>query len=143
MRSNSMMSNSMMFITMFIIQYVFMSFIMTNRIENITNSVGKMYISTIMGLSMIILMNLTTYNINQTIPYIVLLGLIIYLYKTQFGINDTNYLKEMIEHHSMALLTSKQILKKTNNSYVADIAQRIINTQDKEIQEMHNIIAML
>jgi uncharacterized protein (DUF305 family) len=49
----------------------------------------------------------------------------------------------MIEHHSMALLTSKQIIKKTDNSYVADIAQRIINTQEKEIHEMRNIIAML
>ncbi len=133
----------MMFIIMFIIQYVFMSFIMTNRPENITNSLGKAYLSIMMGLSMIILMNLIMYNVNQTITYIVLLGFIIYLYKIQFGINDTNYLKEMIEHHSMALLTSKQILKKTDNSYVADIAQRIINTQEKEIHEMRNIIKLI
>jgi hypothetical protein len=138
-----MLSNSMMFIIMFIIQYVFMSFIMTNRPENITNSLGKAYLSIMMGLSMIILMNLIMYNVNQTITYIVLLGFIIYLYKIQFGINDTNYLKEMIEHHSMALLTSKQILKKTDNSYVADIAQRIINTQEKEIHEMRNIIKLI
>lgn len=138
-----MMSNSMMFIIMFIIQYVFMSFIMTNRVENITNSLGKAYVSIIMGLSMIILMDLMMYKVNRIITYIALLGLTIYLYKIQFGINDTNYLKEMIEHHSMALLTSKQILKKTNSSPVADIAQRIINIQEKEIQEMHNIINML
>lgn len=133
----------MMFIIMFIIQYVFMSFIMTNRVENITNSLGKAYVSIIMGLSMIILMDLMMYKVNRIITYIALLGLTIYLYKIQFGINDTNYLKEMIEHHSMALLTSKQILKKTNSSPVADIAQRIINIQEKEIQEMHNIINML
>jgi uncharacterized protein (DUF305 family) len=42
----------------------------------------------------------------------------------------------------MALLTSEAILKKTNNNYVADIAQRIIHTQEKEIQEMRNIINM-
>lgn len=138
-----MMSNSMMFIIMFIIQYVFMSFIMTNRAENITNSLGKAYVSIMMGLSMIILMDLMMYKVNRIITYIVLLGLTIYLYKIQFGINDTNYIKEMIEHHSMALLTSKQIIKKTDNSYVADIAQRIINTQEKEIQEMRNIIKLI
>jgi uncharacterized protein (DUF305 family) len=43
----------------------------------------------------------------------------------------------------MALLTSKQIIKKTGNSYVADIAQRIINTQESEIQEMRNIIKLI
>lgn len=133
----------MMFISMFIIQYIFMSFIMTNRPENITNSVGKIYISTMMGLSMVILMSLMTFNLKEIITYIGLLVMIIYLYKIQFGINDQNYLKEMIEHHSMALLTSNQILKKTNNSYVADIAQRIINTQEREINEMRNVIKML
>jgi len=66
-----------------------------------------------------------------------------YLYKIQFGVNDKNYIREMIEHHSMALLTSKQIIKKTDNSYVANIAQRIINTQESEIQEMRNIINLI
>ena len=139
-----MMSNAMMFISMFIIQYVFMSFIMTNRIENITNSLGKIYISIMMGLSMIIVMNfMSSSDANQTITYIVLLFAFIFLYKIQFGINDTNYLREMIEHHSMALLTSKQIREKTKNSSVNDLAQRIIHTQEKEIQEMKNIIKLL
>ena len=138
------MSNAMMFISMFIIQYVFMSFIMTNRIENITNSLGKIYISIMMGLSMIIVMNfMSGSDATQTITYIALLFAFIFLYKIQFGINDTNYLREMIEHHSMALLTSKQIREKTKNSSVNDLAQRIIHTQEKEIQEMKNIIKLL
>ena len=60
----------------------------------------------------------------------------------QVGVNSKSFLNEMIEHHSMALLTSEAILKKTNNNYVVDIAQRIIHTQEKEIQEMRNIINM-
>ena len=131
----------MMFISMFIIQYVFMSYIMTNQVDNITNSMGKVYMSTIMGLLMIIIMSYD--NIQNLGIYICLLILFIYLYKIQFGINDKNYIREMIEHHSMALLTSKQIIKKTDNSYVADIAQRIINTQESEIQEMRNIINLI
>ncbi len=128
----------MMFISMFIIQYVFMSYIMTNKVDNITNSLGKVYMSTMMGLLMIIIMDYRNIHI-----YGLLLIICIYLYKIQFGVNDKNYIREMIEHHSMALLTSKQIIKKTDNNYVADIAQRIINTQESEIQEMRNIIKLI
>lgn len=135
------MSIIIMFVSMFIIQYVFMSYIMTNQVDNITNSLGKVYMSTIMGLLMIIIMSYD--NIQNLGIYICLLILCIYLYKIQFGVNDKNYIREMIEHHSMALLTSKQIIKKTDNSYVADIAQRIINTQESEIQEMRNIIKLI
>jgi len=94
-----------------------------------------------MGLLMIIIMDYR--NIQHLSIYICLLILCIFLYKIQFGVNDKNYIREMIEHHSMALLTSKQIIKKTDNSYVADIAQRIINTQESEIQEMRNIIKLI
>jgi hypothetical protein len=136
------MSNAMMFISMFIIQYVFMSFMMTDKIGNITNSIGKVYMSTIMALVMVLLMN-HTFDMQHIAIFGGLLVATIFLYKIQFGIYDKSYLNEMIEHHSMALLTSDAILKKTNNSYVADIAQRIYNTQEKEIHEMKNILRMV
>ena len=135
-----MMSNAMMFFSMFIVQYGFMSFIMTDKIGNITNSIGKVYMSTIMGLIMVLIMN---YNIQNIAMFGGLLIAVIFLYKVQFGIYDKSYLNEMIEHHSMALLTSNAILKKTNNSYVADIATRICNTQEKEIHEMQNLLKMV
>ena len=134
------MSNAVMFFSMFIVQYVFMSFIMTNKIGNITNSAGKLYMSTIMGLIMVLIMN---YNIQHMAIIGGLLIVTIFLYRMQFGIYDKSYLNEMIEHHSMALLTSNAILKKTNNSYVADIAMRISNTQEKEIHEMQNLLRMV
>ena len=135
-----MMSNAMMFFSMFVVQYGFMSFIMTDKIGNITNSIGKVYMSTIMGLIMVLIMN---YNIQNMAIFGGLLIAVIFLYKVQFGIYDKSYLNEMIEHHSMALLTSEAILKKTNNSYVADIATRICNTQEKEIHEMQNLLLMI
>lgn len=135
-----MMSNAMMFFSMFVVQYGFMSFIMTDKIGNITNSIGKVYMSTIMGLIMVLIMN---YNIQNMAMFGGLLIAVIFLYKMQFGIYDKSYLNEMIEHHSMALLTSEAILKKTNNSYVADIATRICNTQEKEIHEMQNLLRMI
>ena len=140
MSSNGMML--MMFISMFIIQYVFMSYVMTNSVENITNSIGKIYMSTIMGLFMVVAGVLMQHKfvINQFLLYGSLLIGCIYLYKIQFGISEKEYLKEMIEHHSMALLTSKAITEKSKDNDVLKLAQRIIQTQEKEINEMRSLI---
>jgi len=137
-----MMSLGLMFISMFIIQYFFMSYIMTNRMDNMQNSFGKVYMSSIMGLFMVLLMVFMKRKINMThvILFTSLLLLIIYLYKEQVGINDKEYLKEMIEHHSMAVLTSKQVLNKTNNITVSNFAKQVLNTQEREINEMKHMI---
>lgn len=132
------MSNSMMFINMVIIQFIGMSYVMTDRFSDIKSSLGKLYISVIMGLFMVLAGILTNLRMNLTSFTIVsalLLGSI-YLYKIQYGITEKEYLKEMIEHHSMALLTSKNILQKTQNPMVSNFAAKIYNTQEKEIKEM-------
>jgi len=69
-----------------------------------------------------------------------LLGLFIYLYRTQKYISDSEYLKEMIEHHSMALLTSNKILEKTDDYNIAKLAKNIIQTQQDEIREMKELL---
>ena len=136
------MHSSHMFIGMFIIQYIFMSYIMTNNIQHITYSNGKIYMSTIMGLFMVVLGILMNDKINkqQLILFTGCLFLFIYLYKIQFGIDEKNYLQEMIEHHSMALLTSKQIISKTKNSVISNFAKKIVTTQEKEIEDMRYML---
>jgi len=140
MRSHHMMLY--MFIGMFIFQYIFMSYIMTDRIENINHSTGKIYMSIIMGLFMVILDMLIGPMFNAQHFAIVtgLLFLFIYLYKIQFGVDDKNYLREMIEHHSMALLTSKHIIEKTKNPAVNNLATKILVTQEKEIADMRYLL---
>jgi len=71
---------------------------------------------------------------------ILLIAITIYLYRNQVLIEEKEYLSDMIEHHSMAILTSEEILKKTNNAKVANLANRIIQTQNKEIQEMQQLL---
>ena len=66
--------------------------------------------------------------------------LFIYLYKKQIGINNKQYLQNMIEHHSMALLTSEEILKKTDDYNIAKISKNIIQTQQDDIKNMSNIL---
>ena len=65
-----------------------------------------------------IMMHDNQYNVLSVTSYVILaslLGLFIYLYRKQVAVNDKQYLEEMIEHHSMALLTSQEILKKTDD----------------------------
>ena len=135
-----------MFVGSFIIQYFFMSTIMSNSVENITNSLGKVYISILMGLYMLILevmMHDHQYSVFSMKYYIIigcLIGLFIYLYRTQKYITDKEYLKEMIEHHSMALLTSNKILEKTDDYNVSKLAKNIIQKQEDEIRDMKGFL---
>ena len=138
-----------MFIGSFIIQYFFMSSIMTNSIENISNSLGKVYLSIIMGLYMVVLeimMHDHQYMVFSMKYYIIfgcLIGFFIYLYRMQKYITDKEYVKEMIEHHSMALLTSNKILEKTDNYNVSKLAKNIIQKQEDEIRDMKGILINL
>ena len=135
-----------MFITSFLIQYFLMSWIMSNSFENITNSVGKFYLSVLMGLFMVLIelimtRPITMSNIITCFFILILIGIFITFYKKQIFIGDKEYVSEMVEHHSMAVLTSEEILKKTKDPKVANLASNIVETQTKEIQEMKELIA--
>lgn len=140
---------AIMFIGSFIIQYFFMSTIMASSMENITNSLGKVYLSIIMGLYMMILeimMHDHQYSVFSMKYYIMigcLIGFFIYLYRAQKYITDKEYVKEMIEHHSMALLTSNKILEKTDNYNVSKLAKNIIQKQEDEIRDMKGMLTNL
>jgi hypothetical protein len=69
-----------------------------------------------------------------------ILSVFVYLYRNQIYIEDKDYLEEMIEHHSMALLTSNEILQKTNSERVKKFAENIISTQEKEIDYMKQLL---
>lgn len=135
-----------MFIGSFIFQYFLMPPIMVNSISHITNNIGKIYISTIMGLLMVLLevvMHDHQYNVLSLNLYIVLISLLalfIYLYRKQIAINDKQYLEGMIEHHSMALFTSEEILKKTDNYDIAKLAKNIKSQQTDELRTMYELL---
>ena len=135
-----------MFIGSFLIQYFLMPPIMVNSRSEITNNLGKVYMSVTMGLFMVLLevmMHDHQYHVLSLNLYAILivgLVLFIYLYRKQVAIKDKQYLEGMIEHHSMGILTSEEILKKTDNYDVAKLAKNIIQTQKDEIRMMKSII---
>ena len=134
-----------MFVGSFLIQYFLMSPIMVNSRTDITNNIGKAYMAVIMSLFMILLEimmhdhHYDVFSLNFYVGIFVSLAIFIYLYRKQVAINDKQYLEGMIEHHSMALLTSEEILLKTDNYNVAKLAKNIIQTQTDEIRTMKEL----
>ncbi len=135
-----------MFIGSFIVQYFLMPPIMVNKMAYITNNIGKAYLAAIMGIFMVlieVMMHDHQYHVLSVNWYAILFGLVAlftYLYRKQIAINDKQYLEGMIEHHSMALLQSEEILKKTDNYDVAKVAKKIIQSQNDEIQFMTDLL---
>jgi Ca2+/Na+ antiporter len=135
-----------MMIGSFIIQIIVMGLIMTNTYKNITFSIGKFYMSVIMAVLMGLLevlmydIHMRMISVSYYLTLFFVLCVFIYLYRNQMYIEDKDYLEEMIEHHSMAILTSDEILQKTKSERVKKLAETIVTTQEKEIDYMKQLI---
>jgi len=148
MKMNLRFSVFYMIITGFITHYFLMSNVMSYNFGNITNNLSKVYLSFCMAFIMGILEALmhdliySTVSYQYYIPLFICFIISLWLYRKQIAINEVGYLKEMIEHHDMALFTSKNLLDKPNISpKVRDFAKRIVDVQTKEIAEMNKIIS--
>ena len=64
----------------------------------------------------------------------------LYLLRDQFMVNDKEWLKRMISHHSTAITTSEKIYNRTNNRTIKKLAKDIIDTQEREITFMRSLL---
>lgn len=64
----------------------------------------------------------------------------LFLLRKQLFVNDKEWLKRMVSHHSTALTTSYKIYNKTHDLNVKKLAKDIIETQKKEIKLMKSMI---
>jgi hypothetical protein len=136
-----------LFIGSFIIQYLLLPLIMVNKTSYLTNSIGKAYLATIAGISMILLeiaMHDYQYSVLSVRWYAGLvssLALFVYLYRTQLAINDKQYLQGLIERASMDIFTSESILKKTDDYNIAKLAKNVISEHNDRLQTMQELVA--
>lgn len=65
----------------------------------------------------------------------------LWLVRSQQTVDDVSYMKAMIPHHSIAILTSKRA--RIDDPRVRQLADEIIAAQEREIQEMKTLIADL
>ena len=62
------------------------------------------------------------------------------LLRQQILVDDKQWLRRMIPHHSTALTTSHKIYNKTTNPEIKRLAKEIIDTQEKEIKLMKSML---
>ncbi|MGJ8716179.1 MAG: DUF305 domain-containing protein [Maribacter stanieri] len=98
---------------MAIIMFLFMRKMYTNKIKNMT----------IVGVSLLIM------------------GLSTFLVRNQLPINDIAWMKAMIPHHSIAILTSTNA--NINDPEVQKLVDDIIKAQEREIMQMKEMIKRL
>ena len=65
----------------------------------------------------------------------------LWLVRSQETVSDVSYMKAMIPHHSIAIMTSERA--HIRDPRVRDLADRIIAAQVREIDEMEQLIADL
>jgi uncharacterized protein (DUF305 family) len=65
----------------------------------------------------------------------------IWLVRSQATVDDVAYMKAMVPHHSIAILTSERA--RISDPRVRKLADQIIESQRREIQEMKALIAEL
>lgn len=64
-----------------------------------------------------------------------------FLMRNQTTIDDVDYMEGMIPHHSIAILTSKRA--NIDDPRVKELAEAIIEAQEKEIKQMKDLIQEL
>ena len=64
----------------------------------------------------------------------------VFFLRNQLFIDDKQWLKRMIPHHSTALTTSNIIKNRSNEPEIQQLAHDIIDVQEREIALMKNML---
>jgi uncharacterized protein (DUF305 family) len=121
----------------------------TYQLDHVWWSQTRFWMAIIMGASMAIIMlafMLPMYserriNVAVFAGSAVVFAVALYLVRSQATVDDLAYLRAMIPHHSIAILTSERA--RISDPRVQELAEEIIRTQRREIAEMRALIADL
>lgn len=116
------------------------------RVDHIYWSETRAYMALIMGATMVLVMlpfmlgmyRNTALNIAIVAASVIVFAGSLYLVRSQRTIEDIAWMKAMIPHHSIAILTSERA--RISDPRVRDLANRIIDSQRREIDEMKGLI---
>ena len=130
-----------MFFGMIAIQVFAMPYMMAASPDHVYFSVTQGWMGMAMGAAMVALEGLL-----HPMPWwawllCVVIGVVSVLgYRLQWLVDDTGYVREMIPHHSMALVTSRPRVKASQDPVIVRLAEQIIAVQEREIAEMKNYL---
>ena len=121
--------------------------VLAYRFNDLYLSLTLFYGGLLMASNMIVAHELIHYflmghlNINLFLFGILLsICIVVLLLRKQFLVDDKQWLKRMISHHSTALTTSHKIYQKTKNDKVKELSKKIIITQEEEIELMKKLL---
>jgi hypothetical protein len=121
----------------------------TYSLDHLAFSETRTYMALVMGATMAVIMlaymtkMLTNRlaNISIVITSALVFALCLWLVRSQATIDDVSYMKAMIPHHSIAILTSERA--HITDPRVKELANEIIESQREEILEMKKLITDL
>ena len=134
-----------MIITSTIVMFIMM-YLNTYAISHIWFSETRTYMALYMGAGMAVIMlafmigmyKSKALNIGIFTAAIIGFGICVFLVRSQVTVADKSWMKAMIPHHSIAILTSERA--KIKDIRVRKLADDIIKAQRKEIMEMEWLI---
>lgn len=134
-----------MITTSTIIMYGVM-YLNTYALDHVTWSQTRAWMALVMGAVMAVVMlsfMLGMYknkaiNIAIVGASVVLFSVALWLVRSQATVDDVDYMKAMIPHHSIAILTSERA--QIADPRVRELADEIIEAQRREIAEMKDLI---
>jgi hypothetical protein len=150
--NNLLKEQFVLFIFMFFIGIILNPMnILSYNINDVYFSLTLIYIGLFMGSNMIWSHQIIHYiNAKHFNKNIFLIGIILSLFfsillKKQKFVNETQWLRRMITHHSTAITTTTRLLDNNkdikNNKILFKLANDIINNQKKEIIIMKHILS--
>tara|TARA_R110000850_G_scaffold145408_9_gene267522 strand:- start:3447 stop:3968 length:522 start_codon:yes stop_codon:yes gene_type:complete len=136
---------SAMIMTSTILMFVMM-YLNTYDMSHIWFSEARTYMALYMGAGMAIIMlafmlgmyKSRALNVSIFAISIIIFSVCVYLVRSQDAVADESWMKAMIPHHSIAILTSERA--NIDDPRVRELADEIIKAQRKEIKEMEWLI---
>lgn len=121
----------------------------TYAVDHVLFSETRAYMALVMGAAMAVIMLSFMLHMldNKVVNAAIFVGSVIvfaaalWLVRSQTTVDQVSYMKAMIPHHSIAILTSERA--RISDPQVRKLADQIIETQRKEIAEMKALIADL
>ena len=104
-----------------------------DKISDIQFHLNDIYMSLLMCGWSLILMGIYYIHYKFLIIGIIVTFIIMYCIRTQLFINETQYLKGMIPHHSMAVLMSKKLIEKKEQKIKDNNINNINNKNNKKL----------
>lgn len=145
MKSKNYRTFFVMLSVSFVIMYSVM-YLNVYKLNHIHLSTTRLYMTLLMVSPMAVVMMVMMPGMYQnkkknhiiTGSAIAVFILVLILLRTQTPINDTQFLKAMIPHHSSAILFSKEA--NITDPEVMELTRQIIESQEEEIEQMKNIL---